>query len=407
MKYEIHSKSDFLTGSFLIVRIPENELDKTALKTIQADCPGFILPFSHRIIDGQAELVYQVGSQSKLRYISGCRTIKEYTELWSSLLQPLTECGDWFMNPYAFVLDADFLYYDKSRNIVNYIYIPAAEGCSDYSALKEMITEVSKMINVSDAVLENLILRAIVMNCTPTEILQMLKAYTAANAVSPETSPLRTDYPVYEPQAVLPDDKDFSIDITSSMEAPSKAKAKKADPDRKKESGGFRVFGSKSNKKRESHQEDPVSVTTVQASNNTLIHSAPELPAPLTEDYDITQSTPAIINGTGLRYIGYAHLPQAIEVSLIEGEVFTIGRYDASIGTPQSSFEFDKKTKAVSRRHAVIERDVTGYKIIDLSSSAGTFVDSKKLPPNTPYGLETGCRVSFGNSGADYVWEAG
>ena len=46
--------------------------------------------------------------------------------------------------------------------------------------------------------------------------------------------------------------------------------------------------------------------------------------------------------------------------------MFTIGRFDANIGKKQSSFEFDKKTRAVSRRHAVIERDTDGYKIIDL-----------------------------------------
>jgi len=64
MIYEIESKNDFLTGASLVVRIPEKELDKKALYTIQADKPGFILPFLHRRIDGQVELEYQIGQHS-------------------------------------------------------------------------------------------------------------------------------------------------------------------------------------------------------------------------------------------------------------------------------------------------------------------------------------------------------
>ena len=143
-----------------------------------------------------------------------------------------------------------------------------------------------------------------------------------------------------------------------------------------------------------------------------MIKTEPELsygPAHVTgkrtEIVDITQSTSILSNSPGLRYIGHANLPPSIHVQIAEGEIFTIGRFDATVGKRQSSFEFDKKTKAVSRRHAAIERDIEGFKIVDLSSSAGTYVNDRKLPPNTPYGLETGSRISFGNSGADYVWE--
>ena len=123
------------------------------------------------------------------------------------------------------------------------------------------------------------------------------------------------------------------------------------------------------------------------------------------EMIEITQNTSVTLDGTGFRFVGNSLLPQFIKIIIAEGEIFTIGRYDASAGKQKSSFEFDKKTKAVSRRHAVIERQTDGYKIIDLSSSAGTFVNDRKIPPNTPFGLEAGLRVSFGNCGANYVWE--
>ena len=111
------------------------------------------------------------------------------------------------------------------------------------------------------------------------------------------------------------------------------------------------------------------------------------------------------MSGTWLRLVGSASLPQAIDVAIADGEVFTIGRFDTAAGRQQSSFEFEKKTKAVSRRHAAIERRMDEYSLIDLASSAGSFIDGQRIPQNTPCKLEAGCRVSFGNCGADYVWE--
>lgn len=99
-------------------------------------------------------------------------------------------------------------------------------------------------------------------------------------------------------------------------------------------------------------------------------------------------------------------LPQIIVLDIARGGVFTIGRFDVSVGRKQSSFEFDKKTKAVSRHHAMIERQLDGtYLISDCGSKAGTFVNGEQLLAKVPYRLRCGDRVSFGIAGADYIWE--
>lgn len=99
-------------------------------------------------------------------------------------------------------------------------------------------------------------------------------------------------------------------------------------------------------------------------------------------------------------------LPRVIPVELPCGGTLTIGRFDVSVGHKQSGFEFDKKTKAVSRRHAMIERQRDGgYLLSDRGSRAGTFVNGQRLQPNVPCRLQRGDRVSFGNGGADYLWE--
>lgn len=122
-------------------------------------------------------------------------------------------------------------------------------------------------------------------------------------------------------------------------------------------------------------------------------------------DYDVTQLEMNESKGTHFRYVGNGGHPNAIDVNIGVNEVFTIGRFDVSVGNKQCDFEFDKKTKAVTRRHAALECGENGYSITDLSSSAGTFINGQKLPPNAPFKLESGSRVSFGHSGADYVWE--
>ena len=395
MNYEIQSRNDFLTGSYLVVRVPENELDKCALYTIQSECPDFILPFHYKSADGNIELIYKVGTLCKLQYFSGEMTPKEYADLWQSLLKPLLECTDWFMNPCSFLLNTDNLYYDKSKNAVRYVYVPTAYGCSGYDAFYEMAIDISKMMTVSDAVLENKVLRAIVKDFNPIEFLQLLKDHVA------EFGSCSVDIPVLEyhnaPEApVIKNDilNNIAIDILPEADFEKSIKVR--------ESRGYRIFSKKSRKKKGLLQDRSAGSTLKSLPEKSMMYTELKYPE---ESISITQSTPLLSDGPGLRYVGYAHLPPSIQIIISEGEIFTIGRYDATIGKQQSSFEFDKKTRAVSRRHAVIERDIEGYKIVDLSSSAGTFINNKKLPPNTPYGLETGCRVSFGNSGADYVWE--
>ena len=105
-----------------------------------------------------------------------------------------------------------------------------------------------------------------------------------------------------------------------------------------------------------------------------------------------------------LRFVGQTDLPDTIPI-IFEGQSFIIGRFDVSVGRKQCDFEFDKATKAVSRRHASIENTRQGYEITDLHSRAGTYINGKRIPPGTPSLLQNGDRVAFGSAGADYVFE--
>ena len=462
MIYDIQSKSDIMSGTILIVSIPEEDLDRKALFTILEDRPEYILPFQYRIIDGQVEFIYQIGTQSKLQYIAGERLPKDYTELWSRVLDPLFECSDWFLRPFSFVLDIRFLYCDKNSNSVAYVYIPSLRDCCDYYDLKEMATQFSRQITVSDTELENRVLRAIMMDFNPKAFLKMLKT-AASESIShtylqgsskyqhdtkynndpkyihEETRLVRSSAQ-YEKQhgtqmihevgaiSVITRDDEFGdspneimIQISedgnlAKSTKDSKNKKNKQDSrkannkrDGKANKRRFGFFGRKSdNQAQETNTPYGLmgaSQTQSVAEFNQAIISQNLKPAEPEID-ETTQSITYIPNGSWLRLVGNADVPSTIEVCLTQGEIFTIGRYDTSIGKSQSNFEFDRMTKAISRRHAAIERQPSGgYSLIDLSSNAGTYLDGQRLPPNTPCALASGARVSFGNCGADYIWE--
>jgi len=98
------------------------------------------------------------------------------------------------------------------------------------------------------------------------------------------------------------------------------------------------------------------------------------------------------------------NLPNIIPL-IFKEQSFTIGRFDINIGRKQCDFEFDRATKAVSRRHAVIEQLAPGFAITDLNSTAGTFVNGEIIPAGNQCLIKDGDRVSFGTAGADYVFE--
>ena len=194
MRYEIENRSDFGTGAQLITKIPEIDLDKKALHTIQTDRPDFIFPFHYRNIDGEVEFVYEPGILKKIPYNPSAISVPEYCKLWYSLLDPLLSCADWFMKPYSFVLDPNYIFFDDASSSIRYAYIPSVHDCSDYNTLKEAAVSLSKHVSIEDVNLENRVLRSIMKDFSPAELLQTLKQYEAENA---RTEPQR---PVVSPQ---------------------------------------------------------------------------------------------------------------------------------------------------------------------------------------------------------------
>ena len=50
----------------------------------------------------------------------------------------------------------------------------------------------------------------------------------------------------------------------------------------------------------------------------------------------------------------------------------------------------------LSRRHALIRRVESGFEVVDLSSTNGSWLNNKRLIPNEPYPFENGAQLRFG-----------
>ena len=420
--YDIKTTNDVVKGAGHTVSIPETDVDYKALYTLQHDRPDFVLPFSVRFVDGVCELTYRLGSMSKLAYMTGRRNPGDYVDIWMALLKPLVECGDWFMKPYSFAFDFDYLYSDNNGKTLSFIYIPSLGDYCGKDGMQSTLVKFANQISVDDTPLENKLLRAI-QNFNPKAVLDVLTTHKSPGSPA-ETRPAPAlEQPAHEVPRVEPQVKETVKPATPKQQAPAvksdqiaihfgpknqikNTKEKPPKPEKKKKKRGFWPFRKAEPKPAEiiggsavSFFEEAVPDTQQSAQVDTSQYDS---------FFGEDENTIIEDNYKGfpkLSYKGTEAHPKKIDVRIDMGAVLSIGRHDPTSGVRQSDYEFDQKTKGVSRRHAVIERSGEGYFVVDLNSAAGTYVNGKLITPGAAVKLLNGDRVSFGNLGADYIWE--
>ncbi|MEP6983961.1 MAG: FHA domain-containing protein [Chloroflexota bacterium] len=81
----------------------------------------------------------------------------------------------------------------------------------------------------------------------------------------------------------------------------------------------------------------------------------------------------------------------------VSGDAVTIGRYSPGEKPPSVDLTpFNGSLMGVSRQHAVITKDDTGYKVKDLSSTNGTWLNEVKLAAQEPHPLQSGDILRLG-----------
>ena len=73
---------------------------------------------------------------------------------------------------------------------------------------------------------------------------------------------------------------------------------------------------------------------------------------------------------------------------------FIIGRRLVPTSEPMLDLsDFNGFKMGLSRRHAMVRQTKSGYEIIDLSSTNGTWLNDERLTPYTPYPMPSGSRL--------------
>jgi hypothetical protein len=114
------------------------------------------------------------------------------------------------------------------------------------------------------------------------------------------------------------------------------------------------------------------------------------------EDVPHTVAAPGAL--AGIPGISMVVINSGRRISLEAGEELLVGRKDNQRGIyPDVDLGLDGGYDAgVSRRHAIITPGASGYVLEDLASANGTFVNGRRLPPQTPTPIAHGDELKFG-----------
>jgi hypothetical protein len=399
MEYKIESKSDITSGNVITVTIPEADVDRKALLTILSDCPEFIVPFTVRTVGGDIELTYRPKSLP-LKFFTpdNNNDITAYKSFYNAIIAPIWECGEWFLTAVSFVFDKQYMFYDKQSGVMSFIYIPSRKAVSDSDSLRNLMIAVNEDYPSADVNLQNAILALFLRDFSPKNFMNLLDKFDTKQSLSPASQ----EQNISKPQSAQPSVENRPTPI-------DKSRAVAFVPPQKSNADDKSIDSNKKPKTQKSERKSIFGFMSKNSENKSANNAfgTPPVGSPSLSEYesDVTEIDSDLpSDGIMLRYSGSKPgFPDVISVDIAVGKIFTVGRFDVSVGKKVNDFEFEKATKGVSRRHAAIERNPNGYTITDLTSSGGTFCNGVKIPAGSPIPFERGNRISFGTSGADYI----
>jgi hypothetical protein len=362
MPFETRDINGTITASIL-----KTDIDTKAYYTVYGELPPFLVPLQYADNNKHINVIYATAGFEPIRACFGEYGANGYAGLWDMLLEPLTLCGDWFMNVNSFLFDVNCVYYDRANNRVRYLYVPSRQNKTDNGSLAKFVSAVADECRCTDPMLENAVLRA-VRNFNLNNFISIIKPSVTGEFVpgsapvpqliaQPIPQPVSQPAPAYQPQP---------MQQPAFQPPPQQPKPLFVTPD----------FGLDE---------------TVLATTNPDIMNQTQSPVPQEQ---------APRRQTLLLFVGTKNFPPQIIINPNK-DTFTIGRHDPASGV-QNDFEFPSDTKAISRRHAAIERWNGAYYAVDMNAKIGTSVNGAKLAPAEKRLLNNGDRVTFGNDGAEY-----
>ena len=408
------------------------DLDDIALKVIRRDCPDFLLPVRTMEIDGELELRYELQEGVRLAYLPKEMKRKDFTERLVHMLKPFKDCSDWFLDYHNFVLDENYILVSKDGQQVKYVYVPAGEYARSDEEIKEFFINMILKMDIQDDMGYMVNLLRIIKNPdanllslleyfqkemgvqTPKPALEERPAAPApspASAAAPAAPVQEPFHASAEPFGASHEEKDLlgslfgDLEDSDSGNDKKKKKEKKEKPPKDKSAKGGGLFGFLKGKPKEEKAAAPAAdAAPAQAF---AAAAAPVYqnfdPLPIPQDMADSGDETAILaeeefHGNSelrlrLENCMGCQCPSYIEIPLPSGFA-TVGRANKN-GEAQSDYNFDASVSFVSRRHFRVEKEQDHWKIVDLESSNGTYLNGERMVPNMPYPLQAGNRITI------------
>ena len=427
----------------------DDQTDEIAIKILKQDCPDFLLPFKTISIDGNMEFRYELVDGVRMSYQPNKMSRREFVQQMVSMLLPFENCGDWMLDYHYFCLNPQYIFINGKEQAVHYIYLPVRSQVISDKTIKDFFIRFVLGVDVQND--KGLILQTLRLfqdehsnlstildffqneigretpiihpaNEPPTlsrrEITQEDKKESDKNHLTDRAVPSvksdgRTDKNIISSnqfgKSNLENDlmKKVYGEAADESKANKKGKRKEVNSAAKEKKKGILQGFIKKREKKADGKEVNIKSEIGQPQDDSDKNSSGifvQNPEPLVDTTE-ENSGAVLLDNTEMAGDEYEEenlsvirlklenrrgytVPENIELDLKKGYI-TVGRYDKS-GYPCADFNFDRSLTFISRNHFRIERQMDGYKIIDLDSKNGTLLNGVNLVKNMPYELNSG-----------------
>lgn len=449
-----------LEANFLNIQLEDPiDIDEIAMKTINNDCPDFLIPFQLLEVNGSTQLRYKLINTIALEYIDTTYTKKDFIKLFMNLLNPLIKGNEWFLDYHCFCIDPQYVYIDRISNLVMYIYVPEASYKNTDQEIFNFIKNTFNKMTITDdpgfqvtlfqffikegvtlidlyKMLQNeqttkgmpqvapapspvpAPVQPVMNNVQPQPINAQPKPVVAPILSKPTPQVVKKEAPAPvhgTPVAPLPvadkNNAQSNDDIISSLFGNNSSSKNKPKKEEKSSKLPFDLFGKKKEKEKESFvssgtsnvsQSQPQGYSNQVAFNNNFQSQSQSFGQSdiYSPDSDVTMTFTegSRRGGPHLELISssIAGAPSRIDLDFTK-EFISIGR--ASSDEVQPDIIFPRDFTFIGRKHARISKDNNGkFFIIDLGSKNHTFLDNTMLVPNQMYELVSGKEIVFTES---------
>lgn len=329
----------------------------------------YVLPFDVIRKDDKIKLCYNITSKLALnRFLAKNRVSRhDFIKLLSGIARAVLDCGNYLLNGKCFIIDGNFIYVNPATLEIAMAYVPVASGADTELKLKKLAVDLIMHANHAEAGDSDNYLHRILEFAKS----DFFDARSFCNLLD-ELGNMDTN------PAQPPGESQNTPDRLSATAGKKRSITKSGGESLfKRLFGNRRTDDSKKLKGGGSSEKAPAGQSAIAgcaSPNDTVFLGSPEC------------GKFACLKGEK------DGVPEIIPIAVTE---FAIGRLEGQV-------DWVLRNRAVGKVHALITYRDGAYRLTDLNSRNGTYLNDKRIDSNKEYELRDGDRISFANS--DYVF---